>query len=351
MAAGYNFEPSPKRARKIMSKQANTKLIGGFVIGAVVLVVAGILLFGSGKFFSHQRKFVLFFEDSVKGLNIGAPVDFRGVNIGTVADIKIVLDKNDLSLMIPVFVVIDPNKITFEGTESDIRKFTEKSGTESFLNLLINRGLRAQLTIQSLVTGQLGIHLDFYPDKPLRLVGAEPGFTEIPTTESSLSALSKTLESIPLAEITDKLAKTLDGIEKLVNSPDLTETLVALHQTVEQAHVFLQNLDSQVKPLASSTELTLSEAKKLFGNAAQLAGNLNARIPQLIASLEETSNAAGATMKLTNKSVEGFAGANSPIRTELIKTLNEFSAAARSFRVLTQYLENHPEALIKGKGK
>ena len=76
-----------------MSKQANTKLIGGFVVGAIVLAVAGILLFGSGKFFSHQKEFVLFFEDSVKGLNIGAPVDFRGVNIGTVKDIKIVLSK------------------------------------------------------------------------------------------------------------------------------------------------------------------------------------------------------------------------------------------------------------------
>ena len=76
-----------------MSKQANTKLIGGFVIGAVVLLIAGILLFGSGKLFSHQKKFVLFFEDSVKGLNIGSPVDFRGVNIGTVTDIKIVLNK------------------------------------------------------------------------------------------------------------------------------------------------------------------------------------------------------------------------------------------------------------------
>jgi paraquat-inducible protein B len=334
-----------------MSKQANTKLIGGFVIGAVVLVITGILLFGSGKFFSHQRKFVLFFEDSVKGLNIGSPVDFKGVNVGTVTDVKIVLNKEDLSLLIPVFIEIDPNRITFGGTESELRKLAEERGTETFVQMLIDQGLKAQLTIQSLVTGQLGIHLDFYPDKPLRLVGAQPSYIEIPTAQSSLSALSKTLENIPLAEITDKLAKTLDGIEKLVNSPDLKETLVSLHQTVDQAHEFLQNLDSQVKPLTTSTELTLSEARKLFGNAAKLAINLDSRIPPLIASLEDTSKAAGATMKGTSKAVEGFAGANSPLRSELIKTLNEFSAAARSFRVLVQYLESHPEALIKGKGK
>jgi paraquat-inducible protein B len=287
----------------------------------------------------------------VKGLNIGAPVDFRGVKVGTVTDIKIVLDKKDLSLRIPVFIEIDPARITFGGTESELRGLAKGKGTETFGQLLINQGLRAQLSMQSLVTGLLGIHLDFYPDKPVRLVGAEPSYTEIPTTQSSLSALSKTIENIPLAEIADKLAKALDGIEKLVNDPDIKKTLVSLHQTVDEAHKFVRDLDSQVKPLTASTELTLSEAKKLFGTAAQLARNLDASIPPLIASLEDTSKAAGTTMKGANKAVEGFTGANSPIRSELIKTLNEFSAAARSFRVLAQYLENHPEALIKGKGK
>ncbi len=337
-----------------MSKQANTKLIGGFVIGAVVLVISGILLFGSGKLFSHQKKFVLFFEDSVKGLNIGSPVDFRGVNIGTVTDIKIVLNKKDLSLLIPVFIEIEPKRISFDGTESDLTKLVGTKGKEkieTFTQLLINRGLKAQLSMQSLVTGQLGIHLDFYPDKETKLVGAEPSYTEIPTTESSLSALSKTLENIPLAVIADKVEKTLDGIEKLVNSSDLQESLVSLHQTIDQAHEFVRALDSQVMPLATSTRLTLSEAKKLFGNAAQLARNLDSSIPPLIASLEGTSEAASATMTGVNKALEGYAGANSPVRYELIKTLNELSAAARSFRAFAEYMENHPEALIKGKGK
>ncbi len=337
-----------------MSKQANTKLIGGFVIGAVVLVISGILLFGSGKLFCHQKKFVLFFEDSVKGLNIGSQVDFKGVNIGTVTDIKIVLNKKDLSLLIPVFIEIEPKRITFDGNESELTKLLERKGKEkieTFTELLISRGLKAQLVMQSFVTGQLGIHLDFYPDKETKLVGAEPSYTEIPTTESSLSALSKTLETIPVAELADKVEKTLDGIEKLVNSPDLQETLVSLHQTIDQAHAFLRALDSQVMPLATSTKLTLSEAKKLFGNAARLAHNLDLSIPPLIASLEGTSEAASVTMKGANKAMEGFAGANSPVRYELIKTLNELSAAARSFRVFAEYMQNHPEALIRGKGK
>ena len=334
-----------------MSKQANTKIIGGFVVGAIVLTVAAILLFGSGKFFSHQMKFVLFFQDSVKGLNIGAPVDFRGVNVGTVKGIKILLNKKDFSLLIPVFIEIDPDRLALGGTVSELRKLVETREKKTFVQLMINRGLKAQLAMQSLVTGQLGVHLDLYPDKPLRLVGAEPSYTEIPTTESSLSALSKTLENIPIGEIADKVEKTLDGIEKLVNSPDLSETLVSLHQTVDEAHGLLKHVDGQVKPLSKSTQLTLEEARKMFASAVTLAGSLNSRLPALVASLENTSNAAGVTMKGANNAIERFAGPTSPLRNEAIKTLIEVSSAARSIRVLAQYLESHPEALIKGKGK
>ncbi len=330
-----------------MSKQANTKLIGGFVVGAIVLAVAGILLFGSGKLFSHRKEFVLFFEDSVKGLNVGAAVDFKGVKIGSVKDIKVVLAKDCSCLLIPVFIEIDLDRVTFE-RESKLIQLIEIG---EYAQLLIDNGLKAQLSMQSLITGQLGIHLDFFPDRPLRLVGAEPSYKEIPTTESGLSAFSKALENLPLAEIAGKVEKTLDAIEKLATSQDLKQSLVSFHQTFDEAHVFLLHLDSEVKPLATSTELTLSEARKLFRNGAQLARNLDLSIPPLIASLEDTSKATGVTMKGANKAVEGFAGENSPVRIELIKALSEFSAAARSFRIFSEYLENHPEALIKGKGK
>ena len=334
-----------------MSKQANTKVIGGFVVGAIVLTVVGILLFGSGKFFSHQREFVLFFEDSVKGLNIGAPVDFRGVNIGTVKDIRIDLNKKDFSLRIPVFIEIDPERISTGGTVSEIRKLVETKERKTFLQLLINRGLKAQLAMQSLVTGQLGIHLDFYPDKPLRLVGAEPSYTEIPTTESSLSALSKTLENIPIGEIADKVEKTLDGMEKLVTSPDLKATLASLNPTVESAHQLLKNLDSQVKPLATGANGTMDDAKKMLANASKLAADLDARIPKLASSLEDTLKSADVTMKGADKAIDGIAGDNSPVRRDLVRALNEFASAARSIRILADYIEHNPQAFIMGKGK
>ena len=334
-----------------MSKQANTKLIGAFVVGAISLVVIGVLLFGSARFFSSQKKFVLFFDDSVKGLNIGAQVDFRGVKVGTVTDMRLVLDKKDLSLRIPVFVEIHPDRFVFAGTSSDLEKVTEKAGTKNFLEFMVKQGLRAQLEMQSFVTGQLGIHLDFFPDKPVRLVGAEPDYPEIPTVESSLSEIARTLQNIPFEEIAEKVSKTLDGIEKLVNSPELADTIVSLNQSVKALHVLLQNVDSQVKPLASNAGRTLSEARKMFTSAGQLARELDVRIPKVLAALELTVKSAGVTLEGANNAIDGIAGDNSPVRIELIKTLKELGDSARSLRVLTDYMENHPEAIVRGKGK
>jgi paraquat-inducible protein B len=334
-----------------MSKQANTKLIGAFVVGAVFLVVAGILLFGSERFFTNQKKFVLFFTDSVKGLNVGAQVDFRGVKVGTVTDMKIVLDKEDLSLRIPVFIEIRPERFSFAGSQSDLKKMAEKAGTKDFLEMLVNKGLRAQLVMQSFVTGQLGIHLDFFPDKPVRLIGSEPDYAEIPTVESSLSEVAKTLQNIPFEEIAEKVSKTLDGIEKLVNSPELADTIVSLNQSIKAVYVLVRNLDSQVKPLSSNAGLTLGEARKMFASAGQLARELDVRIPKVLSALEHTVNTADVTLQGANKAIDGMTGDSSPVRIELIKTLKELGSSARSLRVLTDYIDSHPEALLRGKGK
>lgn len=334
-----------------MSKQANTKVIGGFVVGAIALIIVGIMLFGSGKFLGKQKKFVLFFEDSVNGLSIGAPVDFRGVKVGKVTDIRIVLQREDLSLRIPVFVQIEEERISLAGSDRNIQALLAARGEKTLLDLLINQGMKAQLSIQSLVTGQLGIHLDFYPDKPVRLVGAAPDYVEIPTIQSSLSALSKTVENIPIAEIADKVLKTLDGIEKLVSSPDLQGTVVALHQTVNEARTVLQNLDGQLTTLATGADSTLEDAQKLLTNISRLARNLDSRIPQLATSLEAALKSTDKTMKQAGSAVDGIAGDNSPVRLELVKALKELASTARSFRILAQYLETHPEALIRGKGK
>ncbi|MDA8306437.1 MAG: MlaD family protein [Deltaproteobacteria bacterium] len=336
-----------------MSKQPNTKLIGGFVVGALALIVAGLLVFGSGRLFEkHTRRFVLFFSDSLSGLNVGAPVDFRGVRIGRVTDIKVVLDKKTLSPMIPVFIEIDPSKFFFAGNREELNNLMMANNNGmTYLQLLIKRGLRAQLSILSLITGQLGINLDFFPGTAVKLVNAEPGYQEIPTIESPISAIAKTMQKIPLSQISDKLLQTLDATQKVVGSPQLQSALVSLAQTLKQAHTLLVNLNNQVSPLAQDARSNLYQSRKMFTNAAKLTAKLNADIPQVVARLNETLKSAGLTIRGANNALDGFTSDDSPLRLQLLATLNELTSAARSFRILTEYLDAHPEAILRGKQK
>jgi len=132
-----------------MSKQPNKTVIGAFVVGAIVLLTAGVLIFGSGKFLEKTNLYVLYFQGSVKGLNVGSPVMFRGVKVGSVKDISLKYEPKDLTMFIPVIVEIEQGKFQpVSGAEKLERRSVEE---------LIEYGLKGQLKLLSVVTGQLMI--------------------------------------------------------------------------------------------------------------------------------------------------------------------------------------------------
>ena len=145
-----------------MSKKASPTVIGAFVVGAMALVVVGILYFGSGQFMKKKDVFILYFKDSVKGLQIGAPVKYKGVRIGSVTDIKLRFNRETYSFYIPVIIETDPDRIEdFGGDAEDIRIYEETSD-EEIIEQMIEKGLRAQLQMQSLVTGLLFVQFERY---------------------------------------------------------------------------------------------------------------------------------------------------------------------------------------------
>ena len=194
--------------------------------------------------------------------------------------------------------------------------------TGKTIQLLIDRGLRAQLNAQSMVTGKLLIQLDFYPDSPLKLIGLEGDFQEIPTIPSSLDQIVKTIEEIPYAEIADKLKLTIDGIERLVNSPELKDTIVTLNGT-------------------------LKEIKNLANTANGEFGSLTASIKETLDTSATALNKAGETLETLQGTVSDAAPV---VGYELSEALKELTTAARSLKTLTDYLQQHPESLLRGKG-
>ena len=327
-----------------MSKQASKTVIGTFILGAIALIIAGVVVFGSDKFFRKVNRDVMFFEGSVKGLQIGAPVMFRGVQIGHVTDVILRINAKELTAFIPVYTEIYPQKIVpIEG---------DQGYDQQYLQSLIKKGLRAQLQLQSFVTGQLVVNLDFYPNTPVRLVGLEKKYPEIPTIPSSLEQLTKRFEELPLKEIADRLNETLAGINKIVNSKDLQTSINSLNNLLKSTDALVKNLNAEVGPLAADIKGTTGAARAAIVQAEKTLRFDEGAPGEIASSIKETLSAAQATLKETNKAVEninGVAVQNANLGYEIGRTLEQIAELSRSIRVLADYLERHPEVLLRGK--
>ncbi len=329
-----------------MSKKANKTVIGAFVVGAIALLVAGVLIFGTGKFMQKTYSYVLYFQGSVKGLNIGSPVVFRGVKIGSVTDIALRYDPVDLSFNIPVIIEIDPGKYTLVSSIRD--RDREKKFKE-----LLERGLRAQLVLQSMVTGQLMVDLDIYPDEPLILTGIKSDYPELPTIPSDMEKLSRTLENIDFEGIFKNISSAVEGLEKFLDSPAFIGSIEAAEKALKEIQKLAKDIDSQIKPLVSNLMSTSDAARSALAQAEKTLA-LEEGVPgELASDVKETLTSANSALKQvehTLSSVRGVVAEDSNTVYELNNTLTELSAAARSIRFLADYIERHPEALIRGKG-
>jgi paraquat-inducible protein B len=331
-----------------MAKPVSRTLIGLFVVGAVLLGVAAVALFGSGNFFTSRPKYVMFFSGSVNGLTVGSAVLFRGVKIGEVTEIKAQFNPADLSLTIPVYIEIDPKSIT--ESQQIINK--EKTHNNFIFSQLVKHGLKAQLKMKSFVTGQLFVAVDLYPDKPAQLVGREQRYPEIPTIPSTADVLMATLDSVPISELVNGLVKMTKGVEKLVNSPEVSGGLENLGSSLKELGNLVRKIDAEIQPLSSSIRGASDAARSTFAQAEKTLA-LKEGVPgELAEGVRETLVQTGATLEKIRVSIDSFgkiADRNTDIGQDLSNTMREIKAAARSIRSLSDYLERHPESIVKGK--
>jgi paraquat-inducible protein B len=235
-----------------MGSKVSPTVIGAFVVGAIICMVAGVLLFGGGKFFTEKQPYVLFFDSSVEGLNVGAPVIFRGVQVGQVTEISAIADPETFDVRIKVMVEVVQGVIKV-GEEGERFK-DHREGVQR----LIQRGARASLRMQSFVTGLLYVAVDFYPGTPIKLLGLDPAYPELPTVPSDLEQLKATLQqamgelkNLPLETLFSELLGLLKRANSLLETPEIKQTLVSLHDVVDAAERLLQNADGQVSPLGA----------------------------------------------------------------------------------------------------
>jgi paraquat-inducible protein B len=373
-------------------KRANPAVIGGFIIGAVVLAIAGVMMVGSGKLFTGSIKCVMYFEGAIQGLYVGASVNFRGVKVGSVTSIKMQFDRKNFDVRIPVIVDFPKGA----GGAMEMLNADPRIPTDA-LAALVERGLRAQLQTDSLVTGLLFIQLDLPPatssEAAPRKAAIDPTtkLLEIPTVPTTLQEVSNTvrqvldkLAELPLEEMLRSFEGTLLGINRLVNAPEVLEAIHNLNVTLTGLQQVLQHADTQVTHVASSATTTLasltktatdiqqlvqqtqqlvqhvdkqlgqvaSSAATTLGQAGKLTQTVNAQVLALATRLSQmTEGALQAIERLreTLTAAQQFVTPSAPVGYELVKTLREFSETARSLRVLANYLERHPNALVFGR--
>jgi len=346
-----------------MAKQVSKTVIGTFVISGIVMLIAGVIILGSGAMFKKTNKYVMFFEKSVKGLSVGSKVVWLGVEIGSVSSIVLDADPVKLSVNVPVIIEVDPSLMKIRGEKA--RDTTEQ------LRRLIEKGLRARLATQSYVTGQLMIEVGFYPDTPVRLTGLEPGYPEIPTVMSSMDELADKFQDLPIDQIANKLLGVIGKVDKALGEADIAEISRNLNMAtknlnglITDADRLVNNADGQLMNISEGIEATVDETQKALKNASRniravsadarkLLKNTDGQIQPVGKRAQEALVSARKALDQTRNTlvtINGFVGERSDTRHKLNASLDEIAAAARSLHSLMDYLERHPEALLKGKG-
>jgi len=287
------------------SKRASPTLIGVFVLGALAIALAGLAVFGSGKLFRRTAQFVMVFGGSVNGLSVGAPVKFRGVQVGSVIQILLSLPGMTLpELRIPVVIEIDQDLV------SKLGGMINPAEPTSFA-ALIDEGLRAQLQLESIVTGVLFVELDLFPGSPVNLfLPKESGYLEIPTQPTLLQEASQT------------------------GAPELRQTLVAAREAMVSARDTLTEIRPRVPQFASGVD---SASNRLQGSLK--------RFDATLGSLDTALGSLDTTLGSVNRLVDPSA----PLVYQLTTTLTDLGTAAKSVRELADYLDRNPSAIITGR--
>lgn len=322
-----------------MGKKFSPTLVGLFVVGALALAVTGVAVFGSGTFFRDVTKFVVFFDGSVNGLRIGAPVKFKGVQIGQVADIRLRLGKSFVEQLsaptIPVIIELDNELIRAQGGMVAVDDPAQ-------VKQLIDRGLRAQLSSESFVTGLLYVSLDAFPNDPPRFVGGKnlpyPELPSVATTfeqaQSAAAEIIAKLKEMKLEDMIDDLRQAAKGINELVNSPGLRAGVDAFGEVMANADKALIDVRGAVEKLG------------------KLGTDLDASLSEVKTELVSTTKEAQRTLEqatLSMRNVSALTQPEAPLVQQLGETMNDLSQASRQLRNFLDYLERNPGALIRGK--
>lgn len=314
--------------------------IGAFVLGAIALIVAGILFFGGGALLAKRLPAVTFFEGSVAGLQVGAAVTFRGVQIGAVKSIGIRVDPNTRRSIVQVNVELLPETVDIYGSNL--------APDAGMVPALVERGLTAQLVTRNFVTGLTEVELDFRPDAKALRSGVSTSVPEIPSVPTAFEAIRKKAEE-RLAETLDSVQQTLASLSKVLSTPEFTETVRELPALVVQLRETLKTVNGEVGALSGIARTAIAD------NSAALQKTINT-VQALAANVDrEVASIAGSARGTVNRADTAIEGANALLdprgRTvvQVQRAVDDLAATAARLRSLAERVDRDPSILIRGR--
>lgn len=328
-----------------MSRRANPTLIGSFVVGGALLAVALVVFVASLRLFEARERFVCYFDSSVNGLAVGAPVKYRGVPIGQVVDIQIRWNQLPDSTAIPVFFEIDVARIVNRlGVEVDLRD-------NDVYTAMVEDGLRASMTIGSLITGQLFVELDYVENAPDPVFyQREYIYKEVPTIPSALEEIGEVannlvanISNLDIGRINDEVVTLLQNANQAVQDlqvrqlrADLQETLAAMLKLAESPRIetLFDDLTLMVKDYRTLANNLDRKAGPVLDNAGEAAQDLRVTL---------------ARVREASETLEELLQDDSVLVYRLNDALREVTNAAEALGQLADYIERNPRALISGK--
>ena len=342
------------------SKKLQPALIGTFVVLSIFLFAVAIVIFGGSRFFDKENTVIAYFDGSLQGLSIGAPVTYRGVTIGQVKDIKIhIREDPDPSnqISIPVLISLIPGKSLIVDSRDDSRK-TEGS---KFLEVMCSQGLRAKLKLQSLVTGKRYVDLAFYKNTIPVYRDPDGTYFEIPTIPSEMYQLSQVLQNIKIDELYTKvlnvfnsLEKVSSGLAKAMDSEQTQQLIDELSSATTNLNSILSQVDSQISPLLQKTDYGLGQFGDLTTHADQLVTSFDSKltpfmddIAKTLSTLDSALLQADQLLQQAGKTIQP----NSPLYFRFTEAMHQLEETASSIQDLSNFLHRNPEALIYGLQK
>jgi paraquat-inducible protein B len=311
-----------------MSKKANPTVIGVFIVAGLALAVIGLVVFSSGNLFGKKHRYILYFSGSLKGMDVGAPVQFKGVTIGKVVEIYVTHNQASDDFALPVVIEID---------DAALREKTDRQvniGSPERLKEMIARGLRGRLDSASLVTGVLIVQLDFVRNPPPAVYHQiKPEYMELPTAPTQMEMLFESFDKIDLQGMIVRLNVIFGRVDTMLGQVD-----------VPTINAGVTNLLASLNTVIASPNLTnsLASLHQTLDEFGALAKNVNTNsLVQIQVMLAE--------LRTTTQGLSTMLAPDSRMQTELTGALEQLNNAARSLAELVEFLKRNPNALITGR--